>query len=157
MATVKQIKSNNTLVKETIVKRYPIYFNEDSDEEVFTIKEVLNTLSSFGEEDREKIRISYKNKTSIIGFESIPLPYCCGVIEIGNLQCSNNIELKDLQELIDGLPILSKGKTLIMNTNGQQPSVMFEKVLPKCKNWVLVKTFKNNGRNTIKMWVSNND
>jgi len=94
------------------------------------------------------------------------LPYCCGVVEIGELSYSFKhrlvpvFELKAIKELSNFLDKLVeyKGKTFMINTNGKNSSVMFEKALAKCKNWVLVKEFVNfNSNNTIKMWISNNE
>ncbi len=157
MIKVNTIKTNKILVKEKAVETLPKYINSNDGEHKSSIKEIISNFNSLEDENKEEIEIIYKNKSSRIGFMSMNLPFCCGVIEIGDLKCSSNIELKDLQDFVEGLPTLCKGCTLIINTNGQQPSIMFEKVLPKCKNWVLIKTFKNQGRNTIKMWVSNND
>ncbi len=155
MLKVKQIKTNQKLVPIKVVNQYP-KFECNSEDQTSDINLAISQLY-ISEDEGNNITINYSNSRKTINFHTSQLPHCCGIIELGDIQCSKDIDSKTLITILNGIVNIVKGKTLIINTNGQESSINFETVLPKCKNWVLVKTFKNSGRNTIKMWVSNNE
>lgn len=83
------------------------------------------------------------------------LPNCCGIYELGSIDFNG---FKDEIKFFNTLAICKTGKTLMINTINVGQSAILAKVLAKCSNWTLVKTFKNSGSgNTIKIWMSNNN
>lgn len=96
-------------------------------------------------------------KKNHLWFAQEELPYCCGIIEFGDLQTRGNIPQKNFNELM-ALKLHSlSGVTVMINTINSEGLKHFEDLLTKCPYFVLVKEFINpNSKNTIKMWVSNN-
>lgn len=152
MATVKRILKNKTTVsnKSKIVPLYHI----SGEEPQSTISDcILGTECHYNGE----INL-YKDGKLIVQSDISDLPYCCGVLELGNLYTDKTCTTKELTEYLDALVNEAKGKTLIINTNGEVHSKRFDDALIKCKYFVQVKTFKNSSsNNTIKIWMSNND
>jgi len=92
------------------------------------------------------------------GFYVEQLPYCCGILELGDLTAHKDIHIPDVTKFLDLITNQEKGITLMINTNGKADCIIFEKALAKCKNWICVKQFKNaNSNNIISMWVSKNE
>lgn len=95
-------------------------------------------------------------------FDTEEVRYCCGVIEIGNINLDTNFPEKDVLTILEYLLsnwTKNDGKcyTFIINTNGKNDCIRFEKILVKSKHFALVKTFTNiNSGSTIKMWISKN-
>jgi len=148
MANVKTVQ-----VKEIKV---PHYNNAYNGEEGTSLSDVLDIC-----DDGERIQLTitdiYNKETNINLFIS-NLPYCCGVFELGEISVSRDINITDVTKVLDTLVTKNTNFTLMINTNGIEDSIIFEKALAKCKYFTLVKTFKNrNSKNIIKMWVSNND
>lgn len=155
MSTIKQIKINKKLKILVTKNQYPT-FECNYEDETSDINLAINQLDIYKDVNNDII-VRTSTFAKSISFSVNILPFCCGILEIGEIRCDEGIDSKILISILDGIVTKVKGKTLIINTNGLPDSLEFEKVLPKCKNWVLVKTFKNDGENTIKMWVSNND
>jgi hypothetical protein len=99
---------------------------------------------------------SSTGKNGFIKLEGNTLLNCCGVIELGNLKATN-VDNVHINHILNNILSVSGGRTVIINTNGKQDNVLYEKALAVNKNFTLVKTFVNpSSKNTIKMWVSNN-
>lgn len=155
MATVTSIKINKKIVLNKEVK-IPYYTNNYTDNEGTSLIDILDRCN-----DDDKLELTIKDISGIehevyITYNS--LPHCCGVYELGELSTSKNIPIIELTKVLDTIVCKNNNFTLIINTNGINDSIIFEKALSKCKYFNLVKSFKNaNSKNTIKMWVSNND
>lgn len=101
---------------------------------------------------------SRNSKSEKLEWEVQNFLYCCGCSELGELKVSSGFPVPAITTLLDKLVAQTKGHTFIMTTNGVGTNIPFEKALMKCENWTLVKVFKNkNSKNTIKMWISNNE
>ena len=118
---------------------------------------IQDIIESSTDGDNYYINITKNNKT-FIKFYLSSTRFCCGIIELGelNVNVREQDHKENLYELINLLPEMIVNKTLMINTNGQGVCIKYEEALSKTKNWTLVKEFKNTTKNTIKMWISNN-
>lgn len=149
----KVTKVRNKVVKPAVIKS-PKYFDREMQESYSSIKELKLEIVDCGVVDLMIDTIDD------VYFRIEDTEFCCGLLELGEIHCSKGIPIKELASVLDrAVECVSENKnTLIINTNGKDASIIFEKALAKCKYWTLVKTFKNgNSGNTIKMWISNND
>lgn len=148
-------KIKNKKIKEESNEKFIPRF-EDLDGN--TISE--SKLSDYIDEN-DCIELNYeylKNKYTDFKFNISETVYCCGISEIGELSIEggNPLCIPGLIKILDA--IITPGHTYILSTNGKNDSLIFEKALEKCKYWTMVKSFVNkNSRNTIKMWISNNE
>ena len=162
-------KINKITVKKVIVKQtYPKYsinnstYNSDLEKEIR-----INLIEDlFSEEDDGNLQprydIKFINKSGqdpkLLSFTFNRLPHCCGIFEIGDLSIGSLFPTTELTKILDTIVNNITNRTLILSTNGVSTSIWFEKALSECKEWTLVKQFKNsNSGNTVKLWVSNND
>jgi hypothetical protein len=151
MAIVKKVAVKKLVApkKDTIV-----LYKDNQDDKVYNKLEDL-ARGNVPEADHS-YSVSIKDRK--LEYEISELPYCCGVLELGELYVDKLIDIKEFTEYLDLLVAFKKGKTLLINTNGRENSATFEIALKKCKNWTAVKSFRNNvNGNLITMWVSNND
>ena len=174
MAVVKKVKIKKT---KEVVEELPVKLNWRVDP-VFSIdgSSTHRTLDSAINEFTEDLNTSFSLSTQEYSEDIVPyfeleftferLPFCCGITEIGNLNISNSSTKNKrifvneiIQEFFDRLGKKLKGHTFIINTNGKDFCTDLELILSKCKDsWTMVKEFVNsNSKNTIKMWISNND
>jgi hypothetical protein len=129
----------------------PKYNDNNSGEEWDTLEELV----SFIYED-DYVDVSFI--TGSVAFNLNSLPYCCGIFEIGDLSVTKETKTEELTKFLDLYVNNHNGTTLMINTNGRNSSIDYEKALAKCKNWILVKQFKSsNSKNTISMWISRNE
>lgn len=151
-----------TIVKKVAVKKIPapvvikkkVYEDYLNDESYSTIEELVKENLPIGDETEVDVKLDRNCK---LKYMEQHLPYCCGILELGGIQIANP-DTSELTKYFDLLVAFTKNKTLIINTNGRGSSITMEKALVKCKNWTAVKKFVNrSSRNTITMWVSNND
>lgn len=144
-----RITKNKKAVSTVPVVKFTPHYELDGD----TIDDISDIFDSEGNWDLDYVT---KERSFNSDFSLEPLPMCCGISEVGNLSVSDNHP--KLTEILDVLVASNKGKTLILNTNGDRVSLIYDKALTKCKYWTLVKSFKNSGTgNTIKVWMSNNE
>lgn len=153
MATLKKVVT--PVAKITIPKLNEsntfIYENNDLKKKSTNVDDVMEDVV-----DNGSLHIT-SNKGDRIAFETNSTPFCCGLIELGELRLGTNKGAVDFAAKVLDSAVRNTKYTLIINTNGIGPSVVFEKALAKCKYWQLVKTFPNPGsRNTLKLWVSKN-
>lgn len=107
-------------------------------------------------EDSMSLEYHEGNETFYIDFSTDAVQHCCGVLEFGNLDISNDFPLKPFEELFSNLINKNKGQTFIINTNGRDDSKTFETLLSKTNLFTPVKKFKNGGSgNIITIWISN--
>lgn len=138
------------VVKEVIKKDvYSIYGADEEGD----INDMIELVGDFIE-DTENLVLELNNLT-VFEVEVNELPHCCGIYELGKILFK---PFKDEVKFFNALAICKKGKTLMINTINTGQSAELSKVLAKCSNWTLVKTFINSGsRNEIKIWMSNNN
>lgn len=130
------------------------YIDDATDKKYSTIEALVSDNTPH---NSDSVNVSIKG--NYLSYDIEELQLCCGVLEIGNLSVNTSIDIKELTKYLDSLVVFTKHKTLIINTNGKDFSVTFEKALAKCKNWVNVKQFRNNSPkgNLITMWISKNE
>lgn len=122
-------------------------------------KSLDNFLSDFIEVSQNVLYFEYKTIKGVkkLVFEVNGLPYCCGTYEFGHLEASLDFPQSAFNSIMEQL-LSYKGKTIVINTNGKDDSIMWEKLLKGSKMFTDVKKFVNSGsKNTITMWVSNNN
>lgn len=103
-----------------------------------------------------KLEYNFRGAKYDISFDVCDLPFCCGVLEFGNLIISRNFPQKAFNHLIETICRSTK-RTFIINTNGLDNSKMFEEKLKKCGWFTAVKSFKNpSSHNRVIIWISNN-
>ncbi len=146
-------------------EKYPQFYSNnryDAENTESVQKAVLQELDYANIKDEESSLdfdiLTSSNVIHSVGMVTNTLPYCCGIIELGELSADKGAPSKELAEILDTIVINTKGKSFIVNTNGIGVSLVFEAALAKCKYFTLVKSFKNNGNgNIIKVWLSNNE
>lgn len=109
--------------------------------------------------DPEHIKLTYVDIDGKhdIAFEMSELPFCCGVLEIGELTISKTFPLIAFKQIMSEIITAINNKTVIINTNGKNDCIFWENHLDNCDElFTLVKTFKNTSGNIIKIWMSNN-
>lgn len=136
--------------------------NYDLNGEEGSINNIIELLNDYVDGD-ETLDLEL-NGSTVFSTEINQLPHCCGIYELPN--CCGIYELggisfntfKDEIKFFNALAICRTGKTLMINTINTGQTATLAAVLAKCSNWTLVKTFVNIGsRNTIKIWMSNNN
>lgn len=153
MATLKKVV---TPVAKTVIPKSTkvdvlVFENDYTDEKSPNVDDVIGDVG-----DTDNFRIT-SNKGDSIAFETNSTPFCCGLVEVGELRSTVGKGGIDFAAKVLDSAVKNTKYTLIINTNGTGPSVTFEKALAKCEYWQLVKTFPNPGsRNTLKLWVSKN-
>jgi hypothetical protein len=152
MSTVKAIKNVKVeQIKDSFEDNLKYIDNNDTDNcgnKIESLNLVIN--------DEEVVNVSLSGAN--VDFEIRSTTFCCGLLELGELNCNSSVSPLELSKLLDYCVGRANGKTLMINTNGVSYSVIFEKALVKSKYFKLVKTFKNgNSGNTVKIWISNND
>ncbi len=160
-----QIKKKITNKKIEIIKEkietFPRYINNDTDQvdaiENIILETIFDWDSGRAEDYQIELELS-KSRFTTLEFSLQQLPFCCGIIEMGALECDKSFPINELTKILDLFIQKHKGITFIINTNNRDSSILFEKALPKCKYWTLVKTFKNaNSNNIISTYISNNE
>ncbi len=151
MNKVKTIKNKPiTRLKKEI---FTPYFMDASISERLTLKSMLEDFT-------DNLNIEYyTGEDSIESFscEKLEFQYCCGLNEIGDFSVDKTFPIDILSNILDGMIEYGSNSTIIATTNGKNESIVMEKAFIKCKNWQLVKTFKNpRSGNTLKVWMSNN-
>lgn len=161
MAIVKKVVISK---KEKKLSNYPIYYiNGESTNSLDDLVKVYlrDTIEDYDDDFNLKIDISINSNTRVkpsVKMNFQKQAFCCGIYELGSLIISPSFPNNELTKILDSISNSIRGRTLLLNTNGREASIAFEKALSNCKEWTLVKAFKNsNSGNTIKMWVSNND
>lgn len=153
MATITKI--TNKKVASPKKKIEPTYRNNNNNFECICVEELLSDLNDDFDFEYASVDVELDNKT--VSFETTGLKNCCGVIELGNLECQNTVKLDDLAEFLDGIVSIGGGLTFMINTVSSGSCATFEKALAKCKYFTKVKSFKNpNSGNIITTWLSNN-
>lgn len=97
-----------------------------------------------------------KDNVRVLKFATCEMPFCCGIIEIGEL---NKIECEKLsQKLFNnlfGFIVTNDKRTLMINTLDTGNSSSWNKYLENCPYFKKVKSFKNpNSGNNINVWIS---
>lgn len=141
-------------LKKSTNKKTLFYEDLNSDDGNYdTLKKLIATIDLINDNYHSYL---LENKTQI-NFSISVLPHCCGISEFGDISVNTKSDIQMLTKFLDEIVNSVKGHTFIINTNGIDDSARYEKALANCKNWTLVKTFKNaNSGNTIKMWISTN-
>jgi len=150
---------------ETVQGKFSKTITDDVIKDLFEIDEDKSIddscISSDFENEEFFVAVKYKDESNNFrrfSFEATVLRHCCGVCELGNLSNVETFPQDKFNEYFKMLLRILKGKTLIINTNGKNNSVGWEKYLRSSKLFVPVKKFKNaNGGNTVTIWVSNNE
>lgn len=160
MSTIKKTTVNSiTKNKKTPNKEetYPIFEYNDTDRD--DIKSKSLDQFDLGASSGEIIIKTGARNNYNVNFNTDSIPYCCGILEIGQLGCTNTIPNNLLAKVLDDIINSNcKGITFMINTNGVGNSRKYEAALVLCENWTKVKTFKSaSSKNTITMWVSNNE
>lgn len=158
----------NTTVKKVVVKKAaakkienPLYRMNHGDYN--NVSSVIDSIMSDIEEDSD-FNFECKILNQLVRFRFNQNTFCCGLIEIGELEISgppagktSTAFLKAFSDLINELINVKEGNTLMLTTNGRDSSVYFEKVLSKSESWTAIKSFRNsNSGNTVTIWISNN-
>lgn len=144
----------NTKVKNLILPKTGNYKDNHTDKSYSDIESLIQDLQYLDVGERYDFNFSQKR----FGFYVEQLPCCCGILEIGELKAAGDVNIPDVTKFLDLIVNQQKGITYMINTNGKGDSIIFEKALAKCKNWICVKSFKNaNSNNIISMWVSKNE
>jgi hypothetical protein len=147
-------KITNTKQVKVVIPKTGTYYNANTGDSFGSIEELIQDSIELSNGNSYAIEISKKN----LCFMVEQLPYCCGICEIGELGANKDIHIPDLTKFLDLIINQEKGITYMINTNGKADSIIFEKALAKCKNWICVKSFKNaSSNNIISMWVSKNE
>jgi len=129
------------------------YYSCNSGESYGSLESLIDTE---GDEILDGFDLKFNNQILYGSVERVP--YCCGILEIGDIKVDKNFNIPELTKFLDLITNQEKGITLMINTNGKADCIIFEKALAKCKNWICVKSFKNaNSNNIISMWVSKNE
>ncbi len=149
---IKTIKKKTVLPKKTNAGLCDVLLCSNYQE-----NDVLITDSFFNDEDTYTIKYYDINGVSTaIEFEISQIPHCCSIYELGKLIVNDKFPQKGFNKLINIL--LTPGTTYIVNTNGKNSSVRWEQLLAKNKYFTCVKQYiSQETKNTISMWVSNNE
>lgn len=155
MGTINKITGKK--VKPVVIKEKTLTFEaENACEEFSTLEAAIEAEI----DENSGFAINIINPIlpkNWMAFNIEDLPYCCGINELGDLECDKNFPTDQLTKILDMYISNGSQKTSIINTNGNGSCIKYEIALAKCKNWTLVKTFKSpSSGNTIKMWISNN-
>lgn len=144
----------NTKQQKVIAPNTDQYYDSNSGEHHGSLEALVEDIDEIAGGDY----FSFKFNNKSIQFNVEQLPYCCGILELGELSAAGDVNIPDLIKFLDLIVNQQKGITYMINTNGKGDSIIFEKALAKCKNWICVKQFKNaNSNNIISMWVSKNE
>lgn len=163
MKTLTPIKKNKQVKSKVI--QYPIYEGKDGNYDTISttdLNSIIQTSKDIIEDNGDtrfdiKIKLS-ENKIANINFNLVEHEFCCGVIDIGNLNSTGNTPIKELTKILDNFASNNKGKTYTAYTSTSESNKRYALAFAGCAYWTLVKTWKNsNTGNEIKMWVSNND
>lgn len=157
MAELNVIKTNKKLPAVKVAPKKVLSFTDMDERESFeTAKELVDSLHAISTVDGENLDLNIDGKA--FGFTISGMPHCCGISEFGNLTASLDLNVNKSADVIDCLIESSKGHTVIVNTNGDSQSRRWDSILTKSKYFKVVKKFVNsNSRNTITVWMSNND
>lgn len=149
MSKVKLKENNNKFI--------PYWYDEREEKIISNLDEFFE--EKIGEDDENDIfELKYfyqKNNWFNIDFSTEDTPFCCAVLEIGQIDFSKTTSTEVLDQLFNSILTSQNGRTMLINTIKDLKHL--EEYLSKSELFTLVKTFKNpNTGNTIKMWVSNN-
>jgi len=151
--TVIPIKRKKPVTTKSTIPEFKPYLSFDSDGCVSRAIDLSKGL------DPSDSQIYYHDRPDNVYYfmwDLNDLPFCCGIMEIGQLSLRKEFPKNILKGVLDAF-VFNQKFTFVINTNGKDSSIQVEAALKECKNWTLVKTFESpNTKNTIKMWVSNN-
>jgi hypothetical protein len=157
MSRVSAITKNKKVLTKVTEPTSFSYRDENSDDTFGSIEELGDFIAEQIASDFTDFDISDKNDNRFSASIQT-VAYCCGIPELGDLRC--NTGFTDLSKVLDRIASSKniKGKTVMMNLNGVADCKVLSAALNKCVNWTKVKTFKNaNSKNTIEIWLSNNE
>ena len=158
----------NTTVKKVVVKKVaakkvekPLY--RMNGRNYNNVSSIIDSIISDVEDDPDS-SFDCNILDQYVTFTFQQNSFCCGLLEIGNLEISGSSTgkssaafLKAFSDLMNELVNIKEGNSLMLTTNGKNSSVYFEKVLAKSESWTAIKSFKNsNSGNTVTIWISNN-
>lgn len=152
--SITSIKKNKKVVTKKVEAVKPFkYYDEDLETGFHTAEQAA---AGFILKDMENEEVVMLINNKFLQFEVFRMPACCGITELGSLGAHKDINTKDAANFIDAL--VTKGHTIIVNTNGVVDSLRWDSILTKCKYFEIVKRFQNlNSKNMINVWMSNND
>lgn len=159
------LKKPKTLrVKPPVIRPYGL---EDIEETFISIKEMFENeeVCSYFKETEVEFVVE-KEGRKMFSFEINEFTHCCGAIILGTFDWPQKLTPvywttveEDIVEIMNTIPQLTanKGRTLTCTTATKTSSEYLGEALEKCDFWTPVKSWVNtNSKNTVTLWVSNN-
>ncbi len=146
--------SGGKILSKTLTTRTLCDFLDLNTDDFCNVTEMIEYLI----QKETSLNIYYKNSQNKynINFDFIPLEYCYGIYEFGNLS-STKIPQNAFNMIMRAFLSL-KGITFMVNTNGIKQSLDWERLLTASKMFTPVKKFCNmNSGNPVTIWISNNN